>query len=57
MVWPPLLSRGAREGGGQSDRFGHELLNELLEFYSGRARRKTSRAYGERPEGVLLCRR
>ena len=45
MVQPPLLSRVAREGGGQSDRFGHELLNEFLEFYSGRARRKTLRAY------------
>jgi integrase/recombinase XerD len=45
VVWTPQLCRVVREGGGDGYRLGHELLDEFLEFASGRARPNTVRAY------------
>ncbi len=45
MVWSPHLCRTAREGGGVRYSLGHELVDQFLEFASGRARPNTVRAY------------
>ena len=45
MVWSPQLHRVAREGGGVSYSLGHPLLDDFLEFCSGRARPNTLHAY------------
>jgi integrase/recombinase XerD len=46
MVWSPQVRRVAREGDGD-DRYvvGHPLVDDFLEFASGRARPNTVRAY------------
>jgi site-specific recombinase XerD len=46
MVWSPQVRRVAREGDGD-DRYvvGHPLVDQFLEFASGRARPNTVRAY------------
>src|SRR5256885_14886892 len=46
MVWSPQVRRMAREGGG-ADVYvvGHRLVDDFLEFASGRARPNTVRAY------------
>jgi integrase/recombinase XerD len=45
VVWSPQFNRVAREGGGESYRLGHQLVDEFLDFASGRARPNTVRAY------------
>jgi integrase/recombinase XerD len=45
VVWSPQLNRVAREGGGDRYQLGHALVDEFLEFASGRARPNTVRAY------------
>ena len=45
MVWCPLFQSRVRADGGREYRVGHELVDEFLEFASGRARPSTVRAY------------
>jgi integrase/recombinase XerD len=44
-VWFPLFQSSVRADGGREYRVGHELVDEFLEFASGRARPNTVRAY------------
>src|SRR5271154_7275465 len=45
MVWSPQVRRLPRRGGGERWVIGHRLVDEFLEFASGRARPNTVRAY------------
>ena len=46
MVWSPQVRRVVREGdGGDVYVVGHRLVDDFLEFASGRARPNTVRAY------------
>jgi len=45
MVWSPQLGRTECLGGRVEYRLGHQLVDEFLEFASGRARPNTVRAY------------
>ena len=45
MVWCPSFQSSVRADGVREYRVGHELVDEFLEFASGRARPSTVRAY------------
>ena len=45
MVWCPSFQSRLRADGVREYRVGHELVDEFLEFASGRARPSTVRAY------------
>ena len=45
MGWSPLLVSAVGGDGRRSYRLGHELVDEFLEFASGRCRPNTVRAY------------
>ena len=45
MVWCPSFQSSVRADGVHEYRVGHELVDEFLEFASGRARPSTVRAY------------
>ena len=57
MGWSPLLVSAVESDGRRSYRLGHELVDEFLEFASGRAPAEHGAGLRARSEGVLQRRR